>query len=324
MTLQQIHQTVESYVQQAAEGMEIENQKCDFKSEWYDLSKEEGINEFLKDTSAIVNTYGPDGLIVIGYNIKSKTYHDATFKDSKLTDSAKIIDLINRRIDRLFPIDIHDIKIKDHSLSVIHIPPSLDKPHVIRNYKTFHKDGKLKNEEEHKVFIRKGTTTRTATKSDYDLMEYDKKNILPEYKILTSYHQDGLYINIPGAYNVGKKDYTGITAIIYLTLENRGLRSVAINEITLSISIFEDPREYHKIKFISAQTYKKDNIVIPPNQIFNSRIEFTNNDHTFENAELLVKNIMANKDSIKTKVVTLRLSDGNRIQSELIQISDNY
>lgn len=39
----------------------------DFKTKWYDLTNETEINEFVKDTSAIANTPGLHGFIVIGY-----------------------------------------------------------------------------------------------------------------------------------------------------------------------------------------------------------------------------------------------------------------
>ena len=328
MTIEEITQIVKSYIKQSAEGLEIENPKCDFKAQWYDLSNKKGINEFLKDTSAIANTFGLDGLVIIGYDNKTNKYHDTTFRDSKLSDTSKITDLINKKIDRLFDINIYDIQIDNHNLSILHIPPSLDKPHVIISYQTFDKEGDLKKEEQQRIFVRKGTSTYPASKNDLELMFYDRKNIIPEYKILTSYHTDTLDIWFPGTNEAGNKNNVGIRASISIAFENIGRRPIAINEITYEISIFENPREYQKIEFISVWSglrseRKTANIIVHPNEIKNELITFVNKDnHTLEKAESLIQTILTNKHLIKTNYLMIRLSDGRRIQSELIKTND--
>ncbi|MEO5600855.1 MAG: RNA-binding domain-containing protein [Cyclobacteriaceae bacterium] len=159
--------------------MDKENPKFDFKAIWYDLKSSKDISEFLKDTTSIVNTFGPDGFIVIGFGDKKKEFTQTTFKDSKLRDSADIINLINGN-DRLFIVNTIDIEVKGNSLSVIHIPPSIDKPHVIKKYITYETDGQAKKEEDNKIWVRKNSQTFTASKYDIDLMYYDRKNILPD------------------------------------------------------------------------------------------------------------------------------------------------
>lgn len=161
-----------------------------------------------------------------------------------------------------------------------------------------------------------------ATKNDFELMFYDRKNIIPEYKIITSYHSDSLNLSLPGPTFGGDKIYKGIAASVYLTLENVGRRPVAINEINFEVSIFENPRDYDKIEFTSVNDYKKSNIIIHPNEIKNQIINFFNiDDHLLDNAASLVKKIMNHKQHIKTKFLRFRLSDGREIQSELIQTS---
>ena len=325
MTREEIEQIVLSYIKQSSSGLEIENPKFDFKAKWYDLTKKKDINEFLKDTSAIANTFGLDGLIVIGYDNKANTYHDTKFQDSKLSDTSKITDLINKRVDRLFEINIYDLLIEGHNLSAIHIPPSIDKPHVISNYQTFEKSGDIKKEEQHKIFVRKGTSTFPASKNDIELMFYDRKNVIPDYKVLSSYHADSLNINISGPILAGVKQVSGLNCTISLTLENLGRRPVAITEISIQLTIWEDPSYFEKIDFTSEIMYKSNNIVIQPNEITNQIISFQCKEiplPNFEGLSSLVQSITKNKKSLKAKYLTLKLSNGVLLQSELIQASN--
>ena len=169
MELREIEKLIKSYINQSLEGHSTENSKFDFKRQWYNLNDLGGINEFLKDTTAIANTFGPDGFIVIGFDEKDRSFSNSQFKDCGLRDQADIINLINKKIDRLFDINIYTLKLENHNLSVINIPPSIDKPHVIRNYITINNKGEQKTEV-NKVFVKKGTTTQTAGKNDYELM----------------------------------------------------------------------------------------------------------------------------------------------------------
>ena len=74
-------------------------------------------------------------------------------------------------------------------MSILHIPPSFDKPHLIKNYKN-----EKGREEQHRIFVRHGSTTRLANKYDIDFMNYDKKNLVPEYRINLSSYVDGWYL----------------------------------------------------------------------------------------------------------------------------------
>src|SRR5690606_23865125 len=127
-----------------------------------------------------------------------------------------------------------DVEIDDNPLSVIHIPPSIDKPHVIRLYQTFEKDGNLKKEEEHKMFVKKGSRAFPASRYDIELMYYDRKNIIPEYNLHLSYFDSTCGFNI--RYN------QGIVFSFYPTIENTGLRPVAISRLLTNI-LFEETGE---------------------------------------------------------------------------------
>src|SRR4030095_4495462 len=155
MDVNLLFQQAKSYIDQSMSGLEVENQKVDFKSQWYKLKTRRGINEFLKDTSAMANTFGPDGIIIIGYNEKDKSQSNVSFKDSGLPDTSQLTDIINSKVDRLFQINVFETNINGFSTSIIQIPPSIDKPHVIRNYQTCDKSTDVvTREEQQRIFIR--------------------------------------------------------------------------------------------------------------------------------------------------------------------------
>ncbi|MES2454792.1 MAG: RNA-binding domain-containing protein [Bacteroidota bacterium] len=128
-----------SYINQSIAGLEVKNAKIDFKASWYNLTQPPGINEFIKDTGAIANSFGPDGMIIIGFDDKKKELSHATFAESGLRDSSQLPHLINKRVDRLFYFSLIETEILGFKISILHIPPSFDKPHVTRNYQTFDK-----------------------------------------------------------------------------------------------------------------------------------------------------------------------------------------
>lgn len=192
MTREEVIKLAENYIAQARNGLDIENPKVDFKACWYNLNTSPGINEFIKDTSAMANTFGLDGLIIIGYDAKTKCLGNAKFSSSGFKDTSLIPDLIIKKVDRLFDINIYDARVDETDVCIIHIPPSIDKPHVIRLYHTFEKNGKIKKEEHQKIFVRRITSTIPAGKNDLELMYYDRKNFIPEYKILTSFKRSNL------------------------------------------------------------------------------------------------------------------------------------
>lgn len=223
MSINEILRIVRSYIEQSRLNQSVENDKFDFKREWYNLTEEAEVNEFLKDTTAIANTFGPDGFIVIGFDERENSLHEARFTDSGLNDKEKLYGLINKRVDRLFDLKCFDTIIEGTPISILHIPPSLDKPHVIRNYVKFDRQGNRK-ETHHRIFVRKSTTVRPATKYDLELMFYDRKNLIPDYSLI--FYVKGLtLINQENA-----RDFQGSFII-----ENIGKRPVAIKHVKFLI-----------------------------------------------------------------------------------------
>jgi hypothetical protein len=279
MNEEQIKPIVQAYIDQAMAGIEKENPKLDFKRGWYDLTNEIEGNEFIKDASAIANTPGLDGFIIIGFDEKTNELFSTKFSDSKLKNSNELMGYINKRVDRAFQVSYFNLLINEHFLSVLHIPPSFDKPHVIRNYQN------NKREEQHRVFIRNGSSTRIANKYDLDFIAYDRKNLMPEYSLHISSSQKLNNLNwISSEYKI-KCDS-------FLTIENNGLRPVAINEISLNFYYDID----QQMEFISSrnmltqnsESIKASNLIISPGSIEKYHIElkskesFFNEDHKIE------------------------------------------
>ncbi len=138
--------------------------------------------EFLKDITSIINSNGGDsGFIVIGIDSESKNLVDTKIDDSGLDDASKIKDIVVSNIDTPFTIDIDYITLEGKKLSIIHIPTTLHKPHIILRYYS-PANQKFDNE----IFVRNGSGTSIAAKSDLDRMYWERGNIvLPEKLSLT-------------------------------------------------------------------------------------------------------------------------------------------
>jgi hypothetical protein len=71
-------------------------------------------------------------------------YHQVSFKDSNLRDQSDIRGLLTKGLSEPFEIELYSISVNSHHLDVLHIPPSVNKPHVIKQHRMFHKDGVLR------------------------------------------------------------------------------------------------------------------------------------------------------------------------------------
>lgn len=284
----------------------------DFKRDWYDLKIPQGINEFLKDTTSIVNTFGPDGLLIIGFDDERKEFKSAGFKDSGLRDTSAITGLINRKVDRLFDLNIIDAEVDGNLLSLIHIPASIDKPHVIRLYQTFHSDGKVKKKEEHKIFVRKGSRVFPASKYDIELMYYDRKNIIPDYEIHVNYNV------ATTTFNVDHNRRVMLTS--YFTIENTGRRPVAISQANLKVT-FTGEGESEVLEFASDRRYLSSNIVVPSGEIYNGRIEFLSlkevPEHLRGKKQAFYNSFKSTMEHPPLEVI---LANGKRIPAPLLRI----
>lgn len=258
---------VKSNINQSQENdLDKETNKFDFKTKWYNLKEPASINEFLKDTTAIVNTIGPTGYIVIGYDEKTKKVNNSKFKDCGLKDVSQILGLISKRVDRAFDIDIHDILVDGNSFSVIEIPPSIDKPHIIRQYVS-----KSEKEERHVIFVKSASGTTIANKNHLDRMYYDRKNIKPDYQvhiILTRYGFSSRINN--------NKSQMEFSETVYI--ENTGLRPICIKEFLLEfhhnkkIQQFKCEGEYTRTGMVS--NIVSDHLIIQSDKVDKFLLKF--------------------------------------------------
>jgi Putative DNA-binding domain len=308
MNFEQIRKEIESLLSISLSGQEIENPKVDCKRQWYNFTNEDDKNKFLKDASSIANTVGLDGFIIIGYDEKDKKFYDATFSDSGLRDTSDLNGVINRNVDRFFEISNHEILYNGHKLSILHIPPSFDKPHVITCYKTFKSSNQVK-EEKHRIFVRKGTSSDYATKYDLEFMYYDRKNVMPEYSIISSVNLDKLLFR-----HIKYGSDVQFIMDPILTFENSGRRPVAI--VLIDFQFLFEPK-YEKFNYCFTSGIISP-IILHPNEIINNKIRF----ETGHIENLIfdeIQNLYNLNRELRTTNITLRMSNNKIIKSELIR-----
>jgi Putative DNA-binding domain len=236
MNQENIEKIVSKYIINALEGLEIENPKVDFKRKWYDLTNQDEVNEFLKDITAIANTYGySDGYIIMGFDSREKIFYDSFSRDSNLKDNSQIPDIIIKRCSDLFSFGIYDILYNDKKLSVIHIPPTFEKPIFIKNYQK----NKEKEGIPHRVFVRKETKVREASKHDIEMMFYERGNMQPDYDF-------DIQIN-----DIFSRINSNIIALhIEFLTENYGKKSLYLEDMKVIVSTenFKEEFNYHSPK----------------------------------------------------------------------------
>ena len=229
------------YVNSLSQGFykedETERRKLEAKSKWYILTKKEDIEEFCKDITAIANTPGPEGYIIIGVDEKNGTITHSPLIECGLTDESLLHDIIIRRVKpppqfELEQINLHDGKIVD----LIKIPPSLEKPHVIGLYKNI----------QCFIPVRHGTKIVPANHADLEFMYYDRKNIEPDYRIGFLLNQRSLAFNEKSLANNDKALHTTVNFL----LQNTGRHPVAISSASL---IFELRQPTHFLSQLESQ-----------------------------------------------------------------------
>jgi hypothetical protein len=319
MNQQQIEQIVQDYLQQAVAGADMENPKLDFKREWYKLDTEEGKQEFIADTSSITNTFGLDGYIIIGFDDNTKEFKPAPFKDCGLRDTSDMMNLISKSVDPIYTIHGYSVQYEGNELYVLHIPPSIAKPHVVRCYKTTNSKG-VPKEEQHRILVRKGTGKQFANRNDIELMYYDRKNIVPEYEVIASFHKESLIIRAGHQYNQEPFYRNSFYKIaLPLTIENIGRRPISI----VSISVDLATRKYEKDEFFTLiSSYQEKPIVLPYAGM--STIQLTTEVYQYlqypqENAKLyVVRELYSDPSFLKCEHATIITSTGQELLCEII------
>lgn len=130
----------------------------DFKREWWKFN--EDMDEFLKDICSMANTHTGDNYIIIGVDMYGKLF-DAPMPHDEAILQAKHKDKIEPKVN----LSWREFEIEGSMISVVEIPHSKDRPHVIKKYKN------LTNY----IPIRFGSTTVTASRADLDEMYKERQ-----------------------------------------------------------------------------------------------------------------------------------------------------
>ncbi|WP_457618175.1 AlbA family DNA-binding domain-containing protein [Lutibacter sp.] len=255
---------------------QIEEDKLELKSEWYKFdsstNKNIVISEFLKDIVSIANTPGLDGYLIIGINEKNGDIKNSPFSESGLKDITYLKNIIVKNVDRPIDFEYKDYRIlyenQEYIIGLFIIPPSLDKPHVIRHYVS--KNG---YERENYIPIRKTTRVFPATRSDIDFMYYDRKNIEPEYALELKTYNPKIDFN---SFSSG----SSLTAKLQVCFLNFGRKPIAIVNSELLINKIEQnkntislPLVFNLIRYEDTVISKRPTnireryIVVPSNNI---------------------------------------------------------
>ncbi|OKS85837.1 AlbA family DNA-binding domain-containing protein [Mucilaginibacter polytrichastri] len=311
MDIKTIELEVKNTILKSLAGSEAENPKIDCKAKWYDLKQESQIHEFLKDTSAIANTFGLDGYIIIGYDTKSQNFTDSYVKDSNLKDESEIMGIIARHVESVYTVNVYDIMFEDHKLSVIHIPPSLYKPHVIKNYKRFKQD-KITDHLQ-RIFVRKGTTTAIANKNDLELMYYDRKNIIPDYDVRVN--ANAVSKNFLMNSTAGVITYLGLQ--LNLIVENIGKRPIAIVKFAFRRAKYLDDS---KSSMVDLESEKLGPMVLNASEMKSITVKFNTIGVSGEHDNKFFYQYYEGSTEITAiKSIVLHLSNGKTINTEMTE-----
>lgn len=133
-----------------------EGAKLDLKQQPWDLDTREGKAEFIKDVSAMVNSNGQEtGYIVLGVTDADRRVVGI---DRDILQEERLQQIVAEYIDPPFALSFRVISLLDHSVGLISIPPSSQKPHLInRSIGRLHQG---------QCYIRRGSITALARSSD--------------------------------------------------------------------------------------------------------------------------------------------------------------
>jgi hypothetical protein len=227
MSVEEIKSFISTQILQSLDGYMVETNKLDFKRQWYDFKNEDGLNEFLKDSTSIINSYGGGhGFLVIGYDEKTRNFYESPFSHSGFKNDSDLLGIVKRKVDRPFNLQVIDhifvTQEFHHKISIIHLLPSLDKPHVIRQ---FTKGGAQYLNE---IFIRKDKNCERASKADLDLMYAERPSLLTDRKAIFTFKttRTRFYPN---------HDEKAFFLTSNIAIENGGFKAFAINSIQVKI-----------------------------------------------------------------------------------------
>jgi len=255
-------------------GLKPEAPKLELKSEWYNLDKSIGgedrkinVSKFMKEIGAIANSYGPgSGHIVVGLSEEGEITN-SPLSASGINDESELSSLVVKCIDKPIRFEYYQILTnidgQEKIISIIVVPVSVDKPHVIYEYVT--KKGRYENY----TPVKHGTSVRPANRSDLDLMYYDKQNIIPEYAVsIKSYKGSAFQVKSAGA---------SISIDTPLIFENYGRKPMILINCELIIIESKDVTLENEIK-MKLGAYSTSTSISTTSEIINQPIIIPSNE----------------------------------------------
>lgn len=184
-----------SIIEKLRAGINVEGTNVDIKQQWWDLRLD--LDEFLKDICAMGNSHGGDSYILVGFNKAG-----STFNAPLPLDEADIQAKHKDKIEPKLRIEISEHKIEDKIISIIKIPRSLNRPHIIKKYK----------QQANWIPIRFGSSTLAASRSDIEAM-YAERAKASQPRLKVSFHEEALsWANFAG--------YMGASFAVRLNFDN--------------------------------------------------------------------------------------------------------
>ncbi|MBI2008433.1 ATP-binding protein [Candidatus Amesbacteria bacterium] len=161
-----------AYIEKIRQGINPEGTELDFKREWWDFNTRQGVEEYVKDICSMSNTAGGDCYIIIGVDEKTGMVYDSPLP----MDESKLQDKHKNEVQPLLNISFHEYSISDNKvikkISVVEIPHSLKRPHVIT---------RINSKPDH-IPIRLGTQVIEASRTDLDVM-YSDRGKISQFKV---------------------------------------------------------------------------------------------------------------------------------------------
>lgn len=230
MTESDLQKKIQQLCLRIASGQNPEDNKLEIKSQWYSLKNKENKNdtraqnEFLKDLVALANTTGLDGYLVIGIDSQGEL-KDSPFSSSGLKDQTDLRNLVIKSVDTPVDFTMCEISIP-HSgttiiVSVLEVPFSNDRPHVIGRYVT-----PSGFEIQNYIPIRKLTGVFAASRNDLELMYFERAHHSLEYALELSSHKPKFFVS---------SSNEGLTIEFQLVFHNTGEKTIAIVEAEIEI-----------------------------------------------------------------------------------------
>ena len=170
----------------------------DFKIEWHPMKTEEGKLEFVKDAAALANT-GMHALLVVGVDDKTWALKDQRIASSGYEDASNFQSLIASRVTPMFSAEVEEMVYKDGAsdrlLSLLHIPPTRNRPHLIGEWAAKGKPPGpggppwLPRSFKNALFFRRGARTfgpssdEAPTRAELDAMYLDRPGVAAQLRV---------------------------------------------------------------------------------------------------------------------------------------------